>query len=246
MTAVRVQFLGSGDAFASGGRFQACLLLDGEPEPLLIDCGATGLVALKQEGIDPNLIGWVAVSHLHGDHFAGLPWLILLGQFSGRARPLVIAAPPGARERIERTLAALYPGAAEQTRAFETRFEALSEGRPTQLGCALVDPVQVSHGSGAPAFALRIRYGGKVIGYSGDTEWTESLISVADGADLFICECNFFEPRGPGHLDYRTLSANRGRLRCKRIVITHMGEEVLSRLSDIDLEAAQDGAVITV
>ena len=93
---MRVQFLGCGDAFASGGRLQTCFCLDGGEQPLLIDCGATALVGLKRERIDPGSIGWVALSHLHGDHFAGIPWLILDGQFSGRDQPLVIAGPPGA------------------------------------------------------------------------------------------------------------------------------------------------------
>ena len=76
---VRVTFLGSGDAFAGGGRFQACLHLAGGADPLLLDCGATTLVALKRADIDPSSVGFVALSHLHGDHFAGLPWLILDG-----------------------------------------------------------------------------------------------------------------------------------------------------------------------
>ena len=117
---MQLTFLGSGDAFAGGGRFQACLHLAGGDEPLLLDCGATTLVALKRADIDPASIGFVALSHLHGDHFAGLPWLILDGQFSKRTRPLEIAGPAGVRERVERTFEALYPGAAAVERAFET------------------------------------------------------------------------------------------------------------------------------
>ena len=246
MGPVRVRFLGSGDAFASGGRFQACVHLDGGTESLLIDCGATSLVALKRAGIDPASIGWVALSHLHGDHFAGLPWLILDGQFAVRTKPLVTAGPIGTRERVERTFEALYPGATGAERAFATSFLEFAERTPCQLGPALITPFAVRHGSGAPAYALRVEYAGKVIAYSGDTEWTDSLLDVAEGADLFVCECNFFDKQVPGHLDYRTLAEKRSHLGCERIVITHMSEEMLAHLDDAELDAAADGAVITL
>jgi ribonuclease BN (tRNA processing enzyme) len=80
-----VTFAGSGDAFGSGGRYQACIHVRSPGcEPVLLDCGATSLSALKRLGLDPGEVGAVFVSHLHGDHFAGLPFLILDGQFSHR------------------------------------------------------------------------------------------------------------------------------------------------------------------
>jgi ribonuclease BN (tRNA processing enzyme) len=87
---VTVTFAGSGDAFGSGGRFQACIHLRsaGPAGPVLLDCGATSLPALRRTGLDPQEIRAVFVSHLHGDHFGGLPFLILDGQFSGRTEPL--------------------------------------------------------------------------------------------------------------------------------------------------------------
>jgi ribonuclease BN (tRNA processing enzyme) len=244
MGSVRLQFLGSGDAFASGGRLQACLHLDGGGEPLLVDCGATSLVALKRAGIDPAGIGWVALSHLHGDHFAGLPFLILDGQFGGRTKSIVIAGPDGTRDRVERTFEALYPGASGAERAFDMLFVTLADRASCQLGPALITPFAVPHGGGAPAYALRIEYGGRVIAYSGDSEWTDNLIAASVGADLFVCECNFYDKHVPGHLAYRTLAEKRAGLDCERLVITHMSEDMLGHLEDADVEAAADGTVI--
>jgi len=51
---VRLRFVGSGDAFGNGGRFQTCFWLEGGPDSLLIDCGATSLTALKAAGLEPN------------------------------------------------------------------------------------------------------------------------------------------------------------------------------------------------
>ena len=243
---VRLTFLGSGDAFAGGGRLQACLHLDGGPEPLLLDCGATALVALKRAGIRPASIRYVALSHLHGDHFAGLPWLILDGQFARRTEALEIAGPAGTRERVERTFEALYPGATTVDRAFATTFVDLSERAPLELGPARIIPFEVRHSSGAPCYALRVEYAGKVIAYSGDTEWTDALIEMADGADLFVCECNFYDVKAPGHLDYVTLAEKRPHINCDRLVITHMGEQMLAHAGDVEFETAADGAVISL
>lgn len=244
MCAVSLQFLGSGDAFASGGRSQACLHLNGGGESLLLDCGATGLVSLKRASVDPNGIGWVALSHLHGDHFAGLIFLVLDGQFSGRSRPLVIAGPPGTQERIEQTFEALYPGSASAARPFEMRFITLELRTPCEVGPAVITPFEVRHGGGASAYAFRVQYGDKLIAYSGDTEWTDELVAVAKGADLFVCECNFYDRQVPGHLDYRTLVEKRAELECKRIVLTHMSAEMLAHLEEIEVDAADDGVVI--
>jgi ribonuclease BN (tRNA processing enzyme) len=241
---VRLRFLGSGDAFASGGRFHACFHLDGGPEPMLIDCGPTALVALKRERIDPASIGCVALSHLHGDHFGGLPWLVLDGQFASRTLPLLIGGPPGTETRFRAAFEALYPGADAVERSFEMRIVELAERAGSELGPAVVTPVQVVHSSGAPSYGLRVEYGGKVIAYSGDTEWTDALLELSRGADLFICECNFFDRRVPGHLDYRTLAEQLPRFECARLVITHMSEEMLARVGELEVETATDGLVI--
>ena len=78
--ALAVRFLGTGDAFASGGRFQTCIMLETNQERVLLDCGASSLIPIKRAGIDPNEISLVLITHLHGDHFGGLPFLVLDGQ----------------------------------------------------------------------------------------------------------------------------------------------------------------------
>ncbi len=256
MTEVRLRFLGSGDAFSSAGRLQTCFQLEGAGARLLIDCGATVLAALKREQIDPSSIGFVAISHLHGDHFGGLPWLLIDGRFAKRREPLVVAGPPGIERRFQQALGALYPGALSAESPFELRFEELSSGTSHELGPAKLTPFDVVHNSGAPSYALRIEYGGRTIAYSGDTEWTDRLIDVARGSDLFVCECNGFDQHVPGHLDYRTLEAKRQELDCRRLVLTHMGPDMLAHLGgaafeaedvmDAAFETAEDGMVVSL
>jgi ribonuclease BN (tRNA processing enzyme) len=243
---VELTFLGSGDAFGSGGRFQACVHVRTGPTRFLIDCGASSLVAMKRLGVDPAVVEVVLLSHLHGDHFGGLPFLVLDGQFSRRARTLHVAGPPGVETRIGEAMEVLFPGSSRVTRAFALEFLELPERRETRVQDLAVTAYPVVHASGAPAFALRVTAGGKVIGYSGDTEWTESLVEAARGADVFICEAYFFEKRVKYHLDWRTVMEHRHRLDCRRLILTHMSEDMLRRLPLDGVECAEDGLTVTL
>jgi ribonuclease BN (tRNA processing enzyme) len=245
MADVTLQFLGSGDAFGSGGRFQACLLVDGPAGRLLIDCGATSLVAMKRSGVDPSTIGAVLISHLHGDHFGGLPFLVLDGQFSRREAPLLVAGPPGIRERVEAAMEVLFPGSSQVTRRFAVEFLELPERAAAAVGAATVTPFAVDHASGAPAYAYRVEYAGKTLAYSGDTAWTDALAEAARGADLFVCEAYYSGKAIPYHLDYRTLVDHRAELGCRRVVVTHMSADMLASAGE-EFERAYDGMVVAL
>jgi len=239
---VRLRFLGSGDNFGSEGRFQACIHVDAGATRFLLDCGASSLIAMKRAGISTAAIDVILISHLHGDHFGGIPFFILDAQLiSRREVPLVIAGPPGLTQRVREAMEVFYPGSSAVERKFRIDYVELAEGESATIGGLTVFPVRVVHGSGAPSYALRVECAGTIIAYSGDTEWTDALRKVADGADLFICESYFFEKRMKNHLNYRTLMAHRAELGCKRLIITHMGEDILDRLGEIELEVAHDG-----
>lgn len=241
---VQVQFVGSGDAFGSGGRFQTCILIRGAGAPLLIDCGATSLSAMKRLGVEPSEISAIVLTHLHGDHFGGIPFVILDGQFRRRTEPLIIAGPPGTRERVEAAMEVLFPGSSKIQRRFGVDFVEMVEGRRITLGAAFATGFEVKHPSGATPFAVRIEYESKIIAYSGDTEWTDSLIRVADNSDLFIAEAYTFDKPVKFHLDYQTLEAHRAELACRRMVLTHIGENLLRHRSETGVECASDGLII--
>ena len=249
---MQVLFAGSGDAFGSGGRLQACLLIRGEGMSLLLDCGTTTLVGLRRLGVDPAEVDAVVVSHLHGDHFGGLPFLILDAQFSRvrRTRPLTIAGPPGVAERVTAAMEVLFPGSTAVERRFETRFVELDPGGPAvDVAGAQVSAVAVVHDSGATPLALRVEVGTSVVAYSGDTEWTDALLDVSRDADLFVCEAYTFRKRVRFHLDFGTLRANLPRVTARQVVLTHMSEDMLRALPFADLDdhvsAAYDGLVVT-
>jgi ribonuclease BN (tRNA processing enzyme) len=241
MAGIRLRFLGSGDAFGSGGRLQTCILVESGEYSCLIDCGASSLIALKAAGVDPNEIDAVLISHLHGDHFGGLPFMVLDAQFSGRRNDLRVAGPPGLRARVNEAMEVFFPGSSHARRKFQVHLQELPEGVPTSVGPLRVTPYEVVHACGAPPYALRVEVDGRTFAYSGDTQWTDRLVAAASGTDLFICESYFFEKQVPFHLDYSTVMKHRAELASKRIVLTHMSSDMLSHLSDIEVETAHDG-----
>jgi ribonuclease BN (tRNA processing enzyme) len=243
---VRVTVAGSGDAFGSGGRLQACVHLQpiGQEEAVLLDCGATALTGLKRCGLEPNHVKVVVVSHLHGDHFGGLPYLLLDGQFRHRTRPLHVVGPPGLQQRLEQAMEVLFPGSTRVRRRFATHVHELQPGATLDVEQVTAQAFEVEHAAGAPALGLRLRVAGRVIAYSGDTAWTDTLIELADGADLFLCEAYTASRPVRYHLDLPSLRANLHRLRCARLLLTHPSPDLLAQRDKLEFELADDGTVI--
>lgn len=240
-----VRFVGSGDALGSGGRWQTCIMLAGGGHTMLVDCGASSMAAMKSQGLDPGSVGMVVISHLHGDHFGGLPFLILDGQFSRRVSPLLVAGPPGTAVRLEQAMEVLFPGSATVRRRFEVDVvELATDGSPAVLGPATVRGWEVVHACGAPPLAVSVRLGGATFAYSGDTEWTPVLAEAARGADLFAAEAYTFGRPVRYHLDYLTLREHWQELAAERTVLTHMSPSMLARLADTQTPAAYDGMVV--
>ena len=241
---VSVTFAGCGDAFGSGGRFQACIHLrpDGAP-PVLLECGATSLTALKRCGLDPGEVAGVFVSHLHGDHFGGLPFLVLDGQFTGRVDPLTVVGPPGTAARLHAAMECLFPGSAVVRRRFAVQVTELAPGSTVRAAGVEAAAWAAEHPSGAPALCLRLRLAGKVIGYTGDTAWTGSIAQVAAGADLLIAEAYYRDKPVPYHLRLADLRARQAELASRRIILTHLSADMLAA-EDHGYQTASDGLIL--
>jgi ribonuclease BN (tRNA processing enzyme) len=246
MASVRVCFLGSGDAFGSGGRFNTCIAVTHDGGVLLVDCGASSLVAMRRVDFAPSTVDLIALSHLHGDHFGGIPFFVLDAQFSGRTRPLTIVGPPGTEARVRELMEAMFPGSWTSRKRFALRFAEFGDTSLALAGLSL-RAFPVVHTPGSVPHALRITVDDRVIAYSGDTEWIDTLLEVADAADLFVCESYHFDKRVPYHLDFHSLAARRSQLGCKRLILTHMSGEMLARVADAEasgFDVAHDGLTL--
>jgi ribonuclease BN (tRNA processing enzyme) len=242
---MQLRFVGCGDALGSGGRFNTCFHVTGNSVNFLIDCGASSLPALKRLGIAREAIDLILITHFHGDHFGGLPFLLLDAQFTRRARPLVIAGPAGIETRLASLMEALFEHSSKTKQRFDLSLVALEPEQSRTFGEVKVTPYPVVHGeSGGPFLAYRIEAEGRVIAYSADTEWTETLIPAARGADLFIAEAYYYDKIVKNHLSLKTLEAHLPEINAKRLVLTHMSEDMLARLGELPYLAAEDGMAV--
>ncbi|QWG23989.1 MBL fold metallo-hydrolase [Bradyrhizobium sediminis] len=242
---MRLQFIGCGDAFGSGGRSNTCFHVTGEHSNFLIDCGASSLPAMKRLGIARDGIDLILITHFHGDHFGGLPFFLLDAQFTRRSRPLVIAGPQGIEARLAHLMEALFENSSKTKQRFELSVVALRPEEKRSFGEVKVTPYPVVHGeSGGPFLAYRIDVEGRVIAYSADTEWTETLVPAARGADLFIAEAYYYEKIVKNHLSLKTLEAHLDEIDTRRLVLTHMSDDMLGRLDSLPHVAANDGMIV--
>lgn len=237
--------VGSGDAFGSGGRLNTCFHVRSSSGQFLIDCGATTLSGLKQLGIRVEEIDVILITHFHGDHYGGLPFFLLDYSRFEKANPLTIVSPPGCKERVQSLLNLLYPGSLVLD-DLAVNFIEYHPNEVITINDLIVQTFPVIHVEAALPNAFRINVGNKIISYSGDTEWTPNLVELANEADLFICQCNYYQTSKKGHLDYQTLLKYLPLLSYKRIWLTHFDPEMLSNLQKVELEYAEDGKKITL
>ena len=242
---MQVQFVGCGDALGSGGRFNTCFHITGERVNFLIDCGASSLPALQRQAIARDAIDLVLITHFHGDHFGGLPFLLLDAQFTRRTRPLVIAGPEGIETRLTQVMEALFENSSKTRQRFDLSVVVLKPEETRTFGAVNVTPSPVVHGeSGGPFLAYRVEAEGRVIAYSADTEWTETLIPAARDADLFIAEAYYYDKVVKNHLSLKTLEAHLPEIKPKRLVLTHMSDDMLRRLDTLGYTTASDGMIV--
>jgi ribonuclease BN (tRNA processing enzyme) len=239
MTMIKIKVLGSGNAFSAGGRFNTCFYVHAGDYVFLLDCGASSQVALQKEGINASSIDAIMLTHLHGDHMGGVPFVELAGKMgTNQKKKLKIVGPSGTKAVIHALTRLLFPEADKSHGEYieyatgETRIE----------DNVLVSAFPAIHVPQTNPHSLRIKIDGKVIAFSGDTEWNENLIAVSHHADLFICECTSLQD-SHRHMSYADLAKNKSRITAKRILLTHMDESMLS-LNECAFERISDGMEI--
>jgi ribonuclease BN (tRNA processing enzyme) len=243
---VSVTVLGSGDAFATAGRSQSGYLVRAGDTGILMDAGPDLLGSLKRKNIDPADIDMVVISHLHGDHYGGIPFLILEYMYeTPRDRKINIVGPRNLETRCWRMMKLCYPRFDVDGIRHLLNFIEIGPHEHMRLDGVAISAIRSIHMQPDISLSLKLHLAGRTIVYSGDTGWNEDLVDFAAGADLFICECTYYESSHLAfHMNYPQLAANRDRFKVKRMVLTHLGREVLAHKHDVKMELASDGMKI--
>jgi len=173
------------------------------------------------------------------------PFLVLDAQFTRRTRPLVIAGPEGIETRLTQLMEALFENSSKTKQRFDLSVVTLKPRETRTFGEVKVTPYPVVHGdSGGPFLAYRVEAEGRVIAYSADTEWTETLIPAARDADVFVAEAYYYDKIVKNHLSLKTLEAHLAEIKPKRLILTHMSDDMLGRLDALGHTAASDGMIV--
>ena len=212
----------------------------------MLECGPGVLAGMKRMGIPTDAPDVVLVSHLHGDHFGGIPFLFLEYLFENpRERPLTLVGPPTILERSLSLYAALY----RELQSFELPFEIktieMQPGDRIAVAGFQVEAFRVTHNAEPFSLGYRIESPEGSLLFSGDSAWTEEFVTKSQGVDLFLCECCMLEPNIPMHTSYAELLEHRDRLGCKRLLLTHLGADV-RRAKEFRFERAEDGMIVEI
>jgi len=243
----QVRFIGSGDAFGSGGRFQTRILGDLGGRRFLLDCGASSLIAMRAQGIDPNSVEVILLTHMHGDHCAGVPFLLMDAMLGSKRRaPLVVAGPAGTQASMQALRESLFPGSSGMAPSFAYRYVELPTGVRTDVDGIAVTAYAAAHTPQTHPTMLRVECGGKTVTYTGDTEWTDAILPAAKDADLLITECCFYDKAVRTHMNYLAFKKRLPEIEARSVVLTHMAPNMLDRVSEVEELCAFDGMVVNL
>jgi ribonuclease BN (tRNA processing enzyme) len=216
----------------------------------MLDCGANSPLALKRADIEMASIDAIVISHCHGDHFGGVPFLFLERMFvEGGPKPVEIVGPPGIARRTTDLFEALYPSLPSFPKDFEILYRELEPSHTSSWRGIQISAYEVDHYSGSPSLALSVDDGAKRFAFSGDSAWCEGVTEAGRGADLYLIECTTFSTKTSVHLDYLTLAEKFETIGAKRYMLTHMGLEMLAAADKVDTSRcilAADGLSVVI
>jgi ribonuclease BN (tRNA processing enzyme) len=208
----------------------------------LVDCGPCILPALHRSRIPPEDIDFILVTHLHGDHVGGVPMLLLDYQYrSRRKRPLVVIGSALCAARIETLTEAMFSEVTKERRRFPVTYKTIRPGRSISIRGMRIHAYRMKHIDRELCLGYRIEHRRKILALTGDTTWCDSIPAMSQGADLLVSECTGFDQRSSVHLSYTQLREHHAEIDARRIVLTHVGDDLLKNRAKVRHHIARDG-----
>ncbi len=243
---MKITFIGSGDACATGGKNQTCFLIEDTSKTFLVDCGPASLAALRKNGFNTEKIDFVINTHMHGDHFGGIPYLLMDMDINcQRKRAFKIFGPENIGIRVPELMNVLYPG--YLIKNYQVSFHNLKADSLEQVEGYNVQTFLMEHKAYSDCLGYRISNNNFSFAYTGDTAWTEKIFDLAKDTDVFICECSLYEKNlNLKHIAYKELIANIDKIKTQRLILTHLSQDMFDNLSEVNLEIAYDNLEVNI
>lgn len=170
--------------------------VEGGRKSVLLDCGFTAPSLYWQQGVDQEDLDALWISHFHGDHFFGVPALLLRFWEMKRKKPLAVVGQAGTEKLVHQVMDLAYPSFMRKLTYPLEFIVARPEGEMHSVGLSWHF---AENGHGQKDLAVRIDDGQRCVFYSGDGLATQATIALAHGCDLVIHEAFRVSRPTPGH-----------------------------------------------
>ncbi len=216
---MKIKMIGTG-AISVKDRSSCCLI----DERIMVDCGNGIVKTLLEQNVDINNIDTLLITHLHGDHFLDLPFLIMQRNFFSANNDLNIYCPNGTEKVIAKIIALIYSDIKDwtilrdKTNVKFIEFDSLNNQEICKGYYAT--SYDVVHGDFSPAFGYVIKHNNRSIGLSGDSSYCESIDRILENSNISILDMSFIDSNNKhmGVHDIEFLSKKFN----KKIIPTHM------------------------
>jgi ribonuclease BN (tRNA processing enzyme) len=225
MSDLQLTFIGSGNAFSPGGLCCNGFLVNGR---FLFDAPPQALSSLNTVGVDANALEAVILSHHHGDHFLGLPFLLLHWRWKGRTAPVRIIGPRKTQQLAMDIAETVFPGVLSGI-GYDLQFEDLEGGNTARVDGLELEAHEMIHDSGLElCLGYKARIGGRTFSYTGDTILCDSVLELAKGVEVMVSECASRADKVPVHMNLvDDMPVVRGAMaKDAQLILTHITPEV--------------------
>ncbi|GIW21378.1 MAG: MBL fold metallo-hydrolase [Candidatus Sericytochromatia bacterium] len=239
--------LGSGDACSFGGKNQTSFFIKTDKKTFLLDCGPSTLSELRRRNINTDKIDFILNTHMHGDHYGGIPYLLLDLNINYKIESFLVIGAEGIAERLNILQDLLYPGYGFEKFKFKMIFEELKPYQEINVDDIKIKSYPMLHSAYSYCFGYKIEYKNKSFAYTGDTGWTNEIINLSNNTDLFIIECSYYNKDiRNSHVSYKELLENINKINTKNILLTHLSKDAYDNIDKISHAIAYDGMKIFI
>lgn len=229
-----VTVVGSGTVHPSADRTQSCFAVETGTQTIVFDLGYGAMRGMLRSGLDPSGVDRVFFTHFHPDHTSDIVPLLFTTNYGldvPRAKPLQMTGPEPFRSFWDAVMSSWGEWISPSNYDFAVDELPLTCEGPLPLSGASLTWARAKHRPESIAYRMDGpgAHGGSFV-YTGDTEYCESVVELARGADTLLIECSATDENPiPGHLTPSGAAGIASEAGVRRVILTHVFPETAKR-----------------